>query len=52
MAWCEANGVHFLFGLAQNKRLAAMIASELAQAEAKSRRTGKPARTPAVVNRK
>src|SRR6266567_6723370 len=42
MAWCEANGVHFLFGLAQNERLNAMIAGELAQAEAKSRRTGKP----------
>jgi hypothetical protein len=45
MAWCEANGVHFLLGLAQNERLNAMIADELAQAEAKSRRTGKPART-------
>ena len=44
MAWCEANGVHFLFGLAQNERLIAEIKSELAQAEAKSRRTGKPAR--------
>jgi DDE family transposase len=44
MAWCEDNGVHFLFGLAQNERLNAMIAGELAQAEAKSRRTGKPAR--------
>jgi hypothetical protein len=44
MAWCEDNGVHFLFGLAQNKRLVAMITDELAQAEAKSRRTGKPAR--------
>src|ERR1700675_278382 len=43
MAWCEANGVHFLFGLAQNERLNAMIAGELAQAEAKGRRTGKPA---------
>ena len=45
MAWCEANGVHFLFGLAKNDRLIGMIAGELAQAEAKSRRTGKPART-------
>jgi hypothetical protein len=45
MAWCEANGVHFLFGLTQNKRLVAMIAGELAQAEAKSQRTGKPARS-------
>jgi hypothetical protein len=44
MAWCEANGVHFLFGLQQNERLNAEIASELARAEAKSRRTGKPAR--------
>jgi Transposase DDE domain group 1 len=44
MAWCEANGVHFLFGLAKNDRLIAEIESELAQAEAKSRRTGKPAR--------
>jgi Transposase DDE domain group 1 len=44
MAWCEDNGVHFLLGLAQNERLNAMIAGALAQAEAKSRRTGKPAR--------
>src|ERR1700674_4537567 len=43
MAWCEAKTVHFLFDLAQNERLVAMIARELAQAEAKSRRTGKPA---------
>jgi hypothetical protein len=44
MAWCEANGVHFLLGLQKNDRLVAEIADELAQAEAKSRRTGKPAR--------
>jgi hypothetical protein len=44
MAWCEANGMHFLFGLAQNERLNAEIESELARAEAKSRRTGKPVR--------
>ncbi|MGH6670882.1 MAG: IS1380 family transposase [Xanthobacteraceae bacterium] len=44
MAWCEANGVHFLFGLQQNKRLVAVIAAELARAAAKSRRSGKPAR--------
>jgi len=44
MAWCEANGVDFLFGLQKNDRLVAEIADELAQAEAKSRRTGKPAR--------
>jgi hypothetical protein len=45
MAWCEANGVHFLFGLAQNNRLVAEIAAELARAEVRSRRTGKPARS-------
>jgi hypothetical protein len=44
MAWCEANGMHFLFGLAQNERLNANIEVELARAEVKSRRTDKPAR--------
>ena len=44
MAWCEANGVHFVFGLAKNDRLIAEIANELARAERISRRTGKPAR--------
>jgi hypothetical protein len=44
MAWCEANGVHFLFGLQQNDRLIGGIVGELARAEVKSRRTGKPAR--------
>ena len=44
MAWCEANGVHFLFGLAQNSRLLADIESELGRAETRSRRTKKPAR--------
>ena len=36
MAWCEANGVHFLFGLQKNDRLVAEITSELERAEAKS----------------
>ena len=44
MAWCEANGVHFLFGLAKTDRLIAEIKAELEQAAAQSRRTGKPAR--------
>jgi len=44
MAWCEANGVHFLFGLQQNERLIAAIGGELVRAEAKSRQTRKPAR--------
>jgi hypothetical protein len=37
MAWCEANGVHFLCGLAQNNRLVAEIAAELARAEVRRR---------------
>jgi hypothetical protein len=44
MAWCEANGVHFLFGLARNERLIAEIAAELAEAAEENRQTGKPAR--------
>ena len=44
MAWCEENDVDFVFGLQKNPRLIAMIEGELAQAEAKSRRTGQPER--------
>jgi Transposase DDE domain group 1 len=44
MTWCEVNGVDFLFGLARNVLLVARIKVELGQAEAKSRRTGNPAR--------
>src|SRR6516225_2103525 len=39
MAWCEANGVDFLFGLAKNERLIAEIKTELDVVAAKSRRT-------------
>jgi hypothetical protein len=44
MAWCEANGVDYLFGLARNARLQARIAGEMAQAEAESRASGQPTR--------
>ena len=44
MAWCEANRVDFLFGLARNGRLAAEIATELAEARAEAEASGKPAR--------
>ena len=44
MAWCEANKVDYLFGLARNARLVAEIGHELAEAAAESRATGKPAR--------
>ena len=41
MAWCEANGVDFLFGLAKNERLIAEIKTELDVVAVKSRRTGR-----------
>jgi hypothetical protein len=44
MAWCEANDVDFVFGLAQNPRLIGEIESELDQVAAKSARTGRPER--------
>jgi hypothetical protein len=44
MAWCEANRIDYLLGLQQNPRLVGEIEGELARAEAKSRRTGKPER--------
>ncbi len=44
MAWCEANGVDYLFGLAKNKRLIRAIGAELAAAKAESEATAKPAR--------
>jgi len=44
MAWCEANRVDFLFGLARNQRLEAVIKDDLMQASLDSSRTGTPAR--------
>jgi hypothetical protein len=44
MAWCEANRVDFLFGLARNARLVGEIAVEMAVARAEAEATGKPAR--------
>jgi hypothetical protein len=44
MAWCEANRVDFVFGLARNPRLVEEIATDLAWAEDDAARTGKPAR--------
>src|SRR5579871_6480958 len=44
MAWCEAHNVDFILGLQQSTRLVAEIGPDLARAEAKSHRTGKPAR--------
>ena len=44
MAWCEANEVGYIFGLARNVRLEAEIAHELAAAEQKAAESGKPER--------
>jgi hypothetical protein len=44
MAWCEANRVDFLFGLARNERLEAAIKDEMMQAAFDSLRTGRAAR--------
>jgi len=44
MAWCEANGVHYVFGLARNDRLAAKIARELKAAQREAGKTGRAAR--------
>jgi hypothetical protein len=44
MAWCEANRVDFVFGLARNPRLAEEVAIEMAWAEEEASRTGQPAR--------
>lgn len=44
MAWCEANGVDYLFGLARNVRLEAEIAGELEAAAIDSQASGQAAR--------
>jgi len=44
MAWCEANRVDYLFGLARNTRLEQRIAGRMAEAEAAHRASGQPAR--------
>src|SRR3712207_2818383 len=44
MAWCEANRVDFVFGLARNARLVEELAIDLAWAEEEEARTGQSAR--------
>ena len=44
MAWCEDNGVKYLFGLAKNKRLKAAIAEELEEAKSLFEKTREPSR--------
>ena len=44
MAWCEQNRVDYVFGLARNARLVALIEQQLAAAQAASEASGQPAR--------
>jgi hypothetical protein len=44
MAWCEDNGVEYVFGLARNDRLVAKIVRGLKAAEKEAAETGRPAR--------
>jgi hypothetical protein len=44
MAWCEDNRVDYVFGLARNARLVAMIEEELAAARTTAEKSGQPAR--------
>lgn len=44
MAWCEANRVDYVFGLARNARLAAEISAEMTAARTAAEKTGNAAR--------
>jgi hypothetical protein len=44
LSWCEANDVDYVLGLAQNKRLVAMITAEQEQARSEFERTKQPTR--------
>jgi DDE family transposase len=44
MAWCEREGMDYLFGLAQNSRLKKLIEPQMAQAEKQYAETQAPAR--------
>ena len=45
MAWCEASGVDYVFGLPKNARLNRILGKELHQAQIECERTGQPVRT-------
>jgi hypothetical protein len=44
MAWCDREGIDYIFGLAQNPRLKKLIAAQMAQAEKQYQETKAPAR--------
>ncbi len=41
MAWCEANRVEYVLGLAKNERLKTEIAKEIAEAKEQYEQTGR-----------
>jgi hypothetical protein len=45
MSWCEKHGVDYVLGLARNARLERIMASEMEQSCAESKRTGLPFRS-------
>ena len=44
MTWCKSNRVDFVFGIARNKRLDALLAKTMKKAHAEKKRTGKRVR--------
>ncbi len=44
MAWCEKQRVHYVFGLARNKRLARIVGAQMQQAKVLHQSNGKAAR--------
>lgn len=44
MQWCESSGVHYVLGLAKNKRLIRILGKELHEVQSAFQRTGEPAR--------
>ncbi len=44
MSWCDDNGVHYVFGMARNKRLRKIIGKQMHEATMQWKQTGKPAR--------
>ena len=50
MAWCEENGVDYIFGLARNVRLVGAVKRELALARRASRRSGRAERRFAILD--
>lgn len=44
MSWCEGRGVDYVFGLARNQRLRAIIGRQMWEAIEQWNQTGKPAR--------